>query len=163
MRTHSLNDQRNTKGLRLRLPIGLLFFGGLVLAALLLTTVEVLRFASDSSRYHAQIIVAGIPVNDLQPEDAVKLWQTYYAEPVVLDFQDNRILLQPAAIGFHVDSPAMLAQLQTNTAQPNILVGFWNYLWRRQANGITVDLKADYQPAKLREFLEALTSRYSST
>jgi hypothetical protein len=42
----------------------------------------------------------------------------------------------------------------------NYWLDFWNYLWRRPTNPITVSLVADYPQSKLRSYLEDIAARY---
>ncbi len=144
-----------------RIPLLPLFSGGLVLAALILFANELIHFAQGRDFFQTDVTVAGIPVTGLNSAEAVRTWETIYAQPVELSYQGSPILLNPADIGFRPNSDRMRDDLQSKLAGTNnYWLDFWNYLWRRPTSPVIVDLVADYQEAKLRNFLQDVASRY---
>ncbi|HLY25219.1 MAG TPA: serine hydrolase [Aggregatilineales bacterium] len=143
------------------LPILALFSGVLLLAALVAFALELSRFASNRDLLQVDITVAGVPVTGLKLSEAVNTWEAVYNQPVELDFQGSPILLSPADIGFNINSQLMLSDVQSKvTGTNNYWADFWNYLWRRPTNPVSVDLRADYQEAKLRNFMQDIANRY---
>jgi beta-lactamase class A len=144
-----------------RLPVLALFSGGMVLAALILFGVELSRFAQSRDLLQTDITVAGVPVTGLKLADAVVAWDRAYEQPVTLDYQGSPIVLRPADIGLHVHNELMQAEIQAKLAGANSYwIDFWNYLWRRPTSPVEVSLIADYQEAKLRDYLQNVAERY---
>ncbi len=144
-----------------RLPVLALLSGGMILAALILFGVELSRFAQSRDLLQTDITVAGVPVTGLKLADAVVAWDRVYEQPVQLDYQGSPIVLRPADIGFHVNNELMQAEIQSKLAGTNSYwIDFWNYLWRRPTSPVEVTLIADYQEAKLRDYLQNIAERY---
>ncbi len=145
----------------IRLPILALVAGGLLMAAIVLVAVELARFAATRDLLSADITVGAVPVGGLALSEAVKTWDTIYSQPVELDYGDSPILLYPAQIGFFTKDDQMRGQVQSRSAVTNNYWGdFWNYLWQRPATPLDIPLAADYQPAKLLNFLKDVAARY---
>jgi beta-lactamase class A len=144
-----------------RLPVLALLSGGMVMAALILIGVELSRFAQGRDLLQTDITVAGVPVTGLKLSEAVVTWERVYEQPVELDYQGSPIILRPADIGFHVNNELMQAEIRSKLAGTNnYWIDFWNYLWRRPTSPVNVGLIADYQEAKLRDYLQDLAARY---
>src|SRR5689334_16996599 len=138
----------------IQLPILAIFSSGIVLVALVLFAIQLAQFAQGRDLLQTDISVAGVPVTGLKLSEAVNTWETIYKQPIELDFQGNPILLNPADIGFRANSELMEADLRSKaSATSSYWSDFWNYLWRRPTSPVTVALIADYQEAKLRNFL----------
>src|SRR5258706_656364 len=145
----------------LRLPTLAIFSAGMILVALILFTLELAQFAQGRDFLQTDITVAGVPVTGLKLSEAVNTWETIYEQLVELDFQGNLILLNPADIGFRANSELMESDLRSKASATNSYwADFWNYLWRRPTSPVQVELIADYQEAKLRNFLQDIARRY---
>jgi beta-lactamase class A len=146
-----------------QIPVLAIFSSGIVMVALVLFAMELARFAQGRDLLQTDITVAGVPVTGLKLSEAVNTWETIYNQPIELDFQGNPILLNPADIGFRANSELMEADLTSKaSATSNYWSDFWNYLWRRPTSPVTVSLIADYQEAKLRNYLQDIAQRYET-
>ncbi|MEP7288505.1 MAG: serine hydrolase [Chloroflexota bacterium] len=146
---------------RFHLPVLPLLSGGFLLAALILLSVEVFHFVQRRDSLQSDVVVAGVPVGRLKSADAAAAWESIYTQPIELDYQQNPILLDPAAVGFHVDSDQMLKAMQAKgSGASSPLSDFWNYLWRKPPDSVQIDLAADYQQARLHEYLQNIAARY---
>lgn len=145
----------------LRVPILALLSGGLLLAALVLLAMELARFSSTRDVLQTDITVGGVPVGGLPLTEAVKAWSYVYSQPVQLDYGDSPIWLMPSQIGFYTKDDQMRGQVQSRAAgSNNYWRDFWNYLWRRPTAPLDIPLAADYQQAKLTDFLKDVAARY---
>ncbi|MHB8751825.1 MAG: serine hydrolase, partial [Aggregatilineales bacterium] len=144
-----------------RIPWLALVSGGFLLAALILLAAQLARFASAHDVLQTDITVGGVPVGGLPLSEAVKRWETIYAQPVEVDYGVSPILLYPAQVGFFIKSDQLQSQVESRAAGTNnYWTDFWNYLWQRPATPIDIPLAADYQTAKLRDFLNDVAARY---
>jgi beta-lactamase class A len=144
-----------------RLPILPILSAFMVLGAMIVFALELARFAQTRDRLPTDITVAGVPVTGLRSSEAVSTWENVYSQPIMIDYQGSPILLNPADIGFRTNSELMMADLTSKVAGTNnYWMDFWNYLWRRPTNPVDVPLIADYQEAKLRNFLQDVAARY---
>src|SRR5579859_6147031 len=150
-----------TRRQRRQLPILALFSGGLLLAALSLSGIQLVRFGATRDLLQTDVTVGGVPVGGLPLSEAVKAWETVYAQPVEIDYGNSPILLYPAQIEFVVSSDQLRSQVQSRSAgNSNYWLDFWNYLWQRPSSPVDIPLAANYQQAKLRDFLNDVATRY---
>lgn len=157
MTISGLGTRRRTR----RIPWLALVSGGFLLAALILLAAQLVRFANTHDVLQTDITVGGVPVGGLPLSEAVKRWETIYAQPVEVDYGNSPILLYPAQVGFFVKSDQLESQVESRAAGTNnYWTDFWNYLWQRPATPIDIPLAADYQTAKVRDFLNDVAARY---
>lgn len=149
-----------TRQKTVRLPVLGLVSAGLLLATIVLFAIELTRFAQNRDLLQTDISVAGVPVSGLRLSEAVQAWNFYYQQPIELDYGKDRILLDPAEIGFSLKNDEMLGEVQNRESISNYWSDFWNYLWRRPASPVEIPLKADYDQAKLRAKLQDIADRY---
>lgn len=144
-----------------RLPFLALISGGFLLAALILAALQLARFAATRNVLQTDVTVGGVPVGGLPLAQAVKSWETIYAQPVEIDYGNSPILLYPSQLGFFVKSDQLRSQVESRAAGTNSYwLDFWNYLWQRPAAPVDIPLASDYQTAKLHDFLNDLAARY---
>lgn len=134
----------------------------MLLAAIGLMVYELVMFSQEQGRLPSDVSVAGVEVGGLSPGEAVSRWEGPFSEPVVLWYEDSPILLDPAAVGFRVNSAAMLAEAQAaGNASGENWIRFFNHLTGQQAeSAISVELASNYQENLLDEFLLDIGRRY---
>jgi len=143
------------------LPILFLASGLCLLIAVILAALTLIQFSVTSAQLQTNIRVGGVPVGGLPLSEAVKTWEAIYAQPVEVDYGSSPILLDPAQVGFTVNSDQLRSQVQSRAAgSGNYWTDFLNYLLQRPAVPVDIPLAADYQPAKLRTFLNDVAARY---
>ena len=119
------------------------------------------RAKHDFSDDRTDITVGGVPVTGLKISEAASRWEQVYNQPIELEFQGNPILLKPADIGFRPKSDLMEQDMRSKVGgTDSYWSDFWNFLWQRPTSPVDVELRADYQEAKLRDFLQDLAKRY---
>src|SRR5690606_24344231 len=65
--------------------------------------------------------------------------------------------LNPDQVGFQVNSEAMLARASSDDT---FWSGFWDYLWRRPAEPMSVELQADHSEELLQSWVADVALRY---
>lgn len=151
-----------TKRRRRALPVVQMLSVLMLLAAIALFVLQLVQFSRGQELLSADVTVAGIPVGNMLPQEAVSRWEQVYGQPVVLYYAGSPILLDPAAVGFRTSRETMLAAAR---AAGNIEAAFWsrfiNYLLGREAQAtIDVPLSADFQRNLLEQFLRDIATRY---
>ena len=122
----------------------------LILAAVGLLIVQWQRSAQQITRFPAGSRMANIPVGGLTHQEAEDRLKEAYARPVTIRYHGYTFLADPQALGFQLDSAAILqnAERQLNRAS------FWNSLWKQaQPRPVTSDLAASVDEAALRSYL----------
>lgn len=134
----------------------------LILGAVILTTLQLVRFSRLRTSFPAGMVIAGVPVGGLdRPGSAQRLLEVYSTVPVELHYGGEVIHLPPAAAGFQLDLESMLAAADLARSQQPFWVDFWNYLWGRTASPGEVPLRASISEARLRAYLkEEIAARY---
>jgi hypothetical protein len=72
------------------------------------------------------------------------------------------IPLEPAEVGLRVNSEAMLSAARGQTDSGSFWSRFWEYLWRKPAREIVVDLQIEYSQDALRSRLEDISTHFDS-
>jgi hypothetical protein len=72
------------------------------------------------------------------------------------------IPLEPVEIGLRVNSEAMLSAARGQTDTGSFWSRFWDYMWRKPAREISVDLQIDYSQEQLEARLQEISGRFDS-
>ncbi|MEJ2447022.1 MAG: hypothetical protein P8Y37_03680, partial [Anaerolineales bacterium] len=132
-----------------------------LIAAVLFTTLQFVRFSRLRTTYPANMTIAEVPVGGLTRQQAADRLLQAYSLPVELNYQDQTILFEPSISGFELDLESMLAAADLERTRQSFWVGFWDYLWGRQVNTLTIPLRANYSESRLRTFLvDEIAARY---
>jgi beta-lactamase class A len=127
-------------GLTCILVCGLLFKG------------ELDRFQAGSQHYPAGSTMAGLPVGQLEREQARQRLEEAYQFPIELSCDGAEFQAAPAELGFSLDTDGMLAdadrQLTVFSWQ-----GFWDYFQGGMPAPIHIALKYDFNEAALHSYL----------
>lgn len=143
-------------------PVLVIFSILMLLAATGLFVTELLSFEQQQEYLPADMIVAGIPVGGMLPGEARAAWERALTQPLTLWYGESPILLDPATIGFRINSDSMLADAASNTgAGGNYWSRFIDYLTLQEShNIISIDLRSNYQQNLLEQFLQDISLRY---
>ncbi len=132
-----------------------------VLLAVVVTTLQLIRFSRYWIDFPANLSVAGVPIGLLSREQAAERLLTVYSQPIQLSYNESTIQMSPNSIGFTLDNEAMLAAAEQARVQTSFWAAFWNYLWSRPAQAGDIPLRATYSEDRLRAFLQnEISSRY---
>jgi len=131
-----------------------------LLAAIGLTLVEVFFYSRLFPTLPPGLSLGEVPVGGLTEAAARSQLETAYTAPVELQYLNHVILLDPAAVGFELNTDSMMPEATQYRASENFWAGFWDYLWLRPRQFNDVPLRADFSEEKLRAYLEDLAARY---
>jgi beta-lactamase class A len=133
-----------------------------LLAAAGLFFYELLAYSRDRALLPDQLTIAGISVgNTTQSEARERLLQTF-STPVELFYDDQRILLNPANVGFRLDTDVMLAAAELERTEKSFWTGFWDFLWNRPGEVVRIPLKAEYSNTQIENALRDIAVRYDT-
>ena len=133
-----------------------------LLAAVSLFFFELIAYSRDRALLPDQLTIAGIPVgNTTQEEARERLLQTF-STPIELYYDDQRIHLVPANVGFRLDTDVMLAAAELERTEKSFWTGFWDFLWNRPGESVSIPLKAEYSASQLEGALQDIALRYDT-
>jgi hypothetical protein len=89
--------------------------------------------------------IAGVDVSGLTAEETAVTLQEQYASPVAIYYRDERIELDPAAVGFTLDTDAMLAEAQAILDQQNVWQGYAQFVLGRPLAPLGIEPLAPIQ------------------
>ena len=148
----------NTRGLFSPLRWFSIFF---LLAALILTAVELTRYSRVRANFPSGMEIAGVPVSGMDRQKAAQRLLEAYTVPVELIYDEAPIQMNPALVDFQLQLEDMLAAADLQRTQQPFWVGFWDYLWGRSSSPQEIPLRSTYSETRLRNFLEAeIAQRY---
>jgi beta-lactamase class A len=133
----------------------------LVLLAVVVTTLQLVRFSRLWVNFPSNMSIAGVPVGQLSRQAAAERLLTVYSQPIELYYNDALIDLSPTTIEFTLDTDSMLAAADQERTRLSFWQAYWNYLWDRPVSPINIPLRANYSEDRLRNYLEGeIATRY---
>jgi len=132
-----------------------------LLAALVLTAVQLARYSRVRAYFPPDLKIAGVPVGGMDRQQAAQRLLEAYSIPVELIYNNTSIQIPPSMMDFQLDLEGMLAAADMQRTQQSFWQGFWDYLWERSSTPIEVPLRSTYSEARLRAYLQSeISSRY---
>jgi len=132
-----------------------------IIAAAVLTIMQLISYSRLRSYYPEGMQVAGVPVGGLGPQQASQRLLQVYGLPVEIRYGEAVIHLEPNVAGFELDIESMLAAADFERTGGAFWPGFWDYLWNRQATPIAIPLRSTFSEERLRSYLkEEVAARY---
>lgn len=128
----------------------------------LLFVLQIVDFSREWEALPPGLVMAGIPVGNMNDEEAIAAVRRVYSSPVLLRYEGYPIMLNPSEIGFQINVNAMLTQAHSRADQGSFWAGFWDYLWRRDPEGFDVALSASWPPSAVRAFLNDISARFDT-
>ncbi len=137
-----------------------LFAALCLLASAALLLFEVFRYSQSYAQMPAGLTLGEVAVGGLSETAAREQLITAYNAPVELRYQEAVILLEPAVVGFQINTAVMLPQASQTRDGASFWAGLWDYLWLRPPAAQAVPLRAAYSQEKLSAFLTEVAARY---
>lgn len=127
---------------------------GLIVMASFLLILQLTRYARIRATFPTGMMIAGIPIGGLKFEEASQRLVQVYMAPIELKYQDSRIQVRPATLGFELQINNMLAAADKQRTSEPFWSGFWKYLWNQPITTSTIPLQARFDEARIQAFLE---------
>lgn len=125
----------------------------LIIVALVLTIFQLIRFSRVWTNFPSGMTIAGIPVGQLDRQSAAERLLEVYSKPVELIYNEEVIHLEPGIVGFTLDTDTMLAAADQERTRLPFWQSFWNYLWDRPIENLSIPLSASFSEERLRAYL----------
>ena len=125
-----------------------------LLAALVLTALQLVRFSRIRTNFPTGMVIANIPVGGLDRQAAAERLLTMYTTPVEIHYGEAVIQLEPGVVEFSLDIESMLAAADLQRQEQSFWSGFWDFLLGREGTSTPVPLRATYSEERLRTYLE---------
>lgn len=130
-----------------------------LLAALILTAIQLVSYSRVQANFPAGMDIAGIPVGGLDRQRAAQRLLEAYSIPVELEYNQALIQFTPNIVEFELDLEKMLAAADLQRSQKLFWEGFWDYLWNRSSEPVRIPLRYEYSESRLRVYLEQEVAR----
>ncbi|HSB65761.1 MAG TPA: serine hydrolase [Anaerolineales bacterium] len=126
-----------------------------------MTVLNLVRFSRLWINFPSNLSIAEVPVGQLSRQAAAERLLTVYSQPIELNYNESTIHLDPASVGFTLDTDAMLAAAEQERTRISFWEAYWNYLWDRPIQPVDVPLRATYSEERIRVFLlDEIATRY---
>lgn len=132
----------------------------MLIIAVILFFLQLLGYSRSRLQHPAQMTIADVAVGGLNQQEAMERLMQVYSTDIELFYNKERLLLNPATVGFRLDTEVMLAAAELGRSDASFWGGFWDYLWARPGAPIEIPLRAEYSESQLQSFLEDVASRY---
>ncbi|MBN2556000.1 MAG: serine hydrolase [Anaerolineales bacterium] len=133
---------------------------GFLLLALVLFFIQMVSYSRERAKMPEALTIADVPVGRLSATEALERLMQVYTNPIELYYNDEIIYLQPASVGFRLDTEVMLAAAELQRSGTDFWSGFWDYLWGRPGDPFSIPLRAEYSSAQLEAVLIDIAARY---
>ena len=134
-----------------------------ILLTVMLITIQLASYSRIRNNFPEGMYVADVPVGGLNYEEASERIYTVYHAPIELRYNGYPIHVRPAVLGFEPEVENMLAVADNLRITEPFWEGFWGFLWGRSTRDINVPLNADYEEARIEEYLRLeIASRYDT-
>ncbi|MBN2503024.1 MAG: serine hydrolase [Anaerolineales bacterium] len=131
-------------------------FVGLVIVSMILLAIELIAFSRMQTRFPTGMEIGGVPVGNLDRQEAAERLRYVYSLPVELNYNDAVIHLSPSVIDFNLDLESMLAAADLQRAGgAEFWTEFWDFMWGRETTPEAVPLAASYSETLLRSYLQS--------
>lgn len=127
---------------------------GLIVMASFLTILQLVRYARVRATFPTGMTIAGIPIAGLEFESASQRLVQVYMAPIELKYNNARIQVRPATLGFELQINNMLAAADKQRTNEPFWSGFWNFLWNQPMTTTAIPLQARYDEQRIRSYLE---------
>ena len=133
----------------------------LIIVALVLTIFQLIRFSRVWANFPTRMTIAGVPVGQLDRQAAAERLLEVYSKPVELKYNEDIIHLEPGMVGFVLDTDSMLAAADQERTRLTFWQSFWDFLWDRPTESLSIPLSASFSEERLRTYLvNEIASRY---
>ncbi len=132
-----------------------------ILVAAVFIVYQLVQYSVSRSNYPPDMTVAGVPVGGLNPQSAAQRLLQVYSVPVEIHYNNAVIDLDPALVGFRLNTDSMLAAADLQRTGASFWQGYWDYLWNRSSPPSQIPLVATYSEDRLRIYLKnEISARY---
>jgi len=132
----------------------------LLLVALVIFLFQMVAYSRERARMPEGLTIADVPVGQLTANETLERLMQVYTSPVELHYGDEIIYLQPASVGFRLDTEVMLAAAELQRSGTDFWSGFWGYLWGRPGEAYSIPLRAEFSDVQLENVLNDIAARY---
>ncbi len=132
-----------------------------ILLAALLVVYQMIQYSMSRSYYPADMTIGGVPVGGLDPQAASQRLLQVYSSPIEVHYGEAVFNLDPALVGFQLNTESMLAAADLQRTGASFWGGYWDYLWNRRTPASQIPLVATFSEERLRVYLKnEISSRY---
>lgn len=149
--------------MRTRTPFSALRWLSLVfvLLGVILFTLQLVRFSRVWANFPNGLTIAGVPVSQLDRQQAAQRLLEVYSTPVELHYETSVVQMSPSVVGFELDLESMLAAADQERTRVPFWAAFWNFLWGTQTTTANIPLSATFSADRLRTYLTGeIAARY---
>lgn len=135
----------------------------IIVLTLLLATIELVSYSRIRNNFPLGFEVGGVPIGGLNFEQAAERIYTVYRSPIQVFYAGSPIQIRPAVLGFEPEVENMLAVADNLRVTDPFWEGFWNFLWNRNIEVVSIPLSAEYDEDRITNYLQTeIAARYDS-
>jgi beta-lactamase class A len=136
-----------------------------LLCTVVLIVWQLARFSRVWGNFPSGLTIAGVPVGQLNRQQAAQRLLEIYSMPVEVLYHggstDAPIQFSPSVVGFEMDIESMLAAADQERTRQSFWMAFWENLWGGTATPVNIPLRASFSESRLRIYLEEeIAKRY---
>ncbi|HVP22093.1 MAG TPA: serine hydrolase [Anaerolineaceae bacterium] len=132
-----------------------------IFMAVLVTVFQLVSYSRIRSIFPPGMVIAGMPVGDLDQQQAADRIVQAYSVAVEIHYGDAVIQVKPAVLGFELDLESMMAAADLERINQPFWSAFWDYLWNRVPTPSEIPLRYSIQEDRLRSYLSTeIAPRY---
>ena len=132
-----------------------------IVGAVLVTVIQLVSYSRIRSIFPAGMVIGGLPVGGLAPQQAADRLAQAYSVPVEIHYGNAIIQVKPAVLGFELDIESMMAVADLERINQPFWSAFWDYLWTRVPTPQEIPLRFTLSEDRLRSYMQTeIVPRY---
>lgn len=137
--------------------VSLLFFA----ISIILTMVALVFYSRERNNYPLGLTIGGVPVGGLNSGAATQRLLQAFNVPIVANVAESTFQIDPAVIGFSLNTESMIAAADLQRTENSFWAGFWNYLWNMSVDTQDIPLVYSINRERLISYIQTeVKTRY---
>lgn len=129
--------------------------------AIIVTMISLVMYSRQRAFYPAGLTIGDVPVEGLNAEETRQRLLQTFSMPVIVELNDSIIRIEPALVGFNLNTEALIAEADRYRLGTSFWPGFWNFLWNINPNKADVPLIYTIDEQNLINYIETeIKTRY---
>lgn len=129
--------------------------------AVIVTMISLVLYSRQRALYPEGLTIGNVPVEGLNAEQTRQRLLQTFSMPVIIELNGSTIRIEPALVGFSLNTEALIAEADRYRLGTSFWAGFWDFLWNVNPPKANVPLIYTIDEQDLIDYIETeIKTRY---